>query len=156
LIRSSTKASIQRDLQMVGNNEEARPVLLDLEKYFNANELLEKKFDEAQIKNAQTELDTINQPSALLDKLKENLEYYQDYSNALKETIRKILVLDGREAVDDAARQKFNEIVTELGNFMYNYYDYGNYPYLSGIVLKILKQKKSDVNANITDLSNEL
>ncbi|GAP71383.1 hypothetical protein SAMD00024442_11_47 [Candidatus Symbiothrix dinenymphae] len=159
LIKSSTKLSVIRDIQLVGNNAEVKPILNNLSVYFNAEELLAKKFDVAAIKNAQTQLNQIKQKSALLDKLKENIEYYQDFNNALKETIGKLVNLDKRKVADgdtEIQKLKFNEIVTELTKYMYDYYDYGNYPYLSDIVLEIIKRKQPNADANISDLLKKL
>lgn len=159
LLHSSTKMSVQRDLQLVGNNVEVSTVLRDLEKYFSAKELLEKKFDAAQIKNAQNQLNQIQQKSVLLDKLKENIEYYQDFNNALKETTGKLVELDKRKIADgdtEIQKLKFNDIVLELTDYMYNYYDFSNYPYLSDIVLEIIKRKRPNADADITDLLRKL
>lgn len=161
LIKSSTKLSVERDRQLVGNNGEVKPILNDLSVYFNAEEWLAKKFDAAAIKNTLTQLNQIKQKSALLDKLKDNLEYYQDFNNALKETIGNLVNLDKRkEAGDDAEIQKLKlqEIATifEVNKYIYNYYDYANYPHLSNIVLEIIKRKQSNADADITDLLQKL
>lgn len=159
LIKYSSKLSVQRDLQLVGNNAEIKPILFDLEKFFLAIELLAQKFDAAQIKNAQILLNQIKQQSALLEKIKENLEYYKDFNGELKKTIEKLIDLDKRKvASNDAVIQKlkFNDIVSELTNYMYNYFEYGNYPYLSDIVLEIIKRKKLNPDADISDLLKKL
>jgi len=155
MILSSTKLSVQRDIQLVATNSEIKPILSDLERYFNAEELLAKKIDAVQIKNAQFQLTQIKQQSVLLDKLKENIDYYEDFNNALKKTIEKLVELDrGKIAEGDALIQKmkFNEIVFELSNYVYDYYEYSNYPYLSDIVTEIIKRKKRNADADITDL----
>jgi septal ring factor EnvC (AmiA/AmiB activator) len=158
LIRSSTKLSVQHDMLLAGNNEEVKPALSDLVSYFNAEELLATKFDAAKIQNAQTQLSQINRQSALLDKLKENIEYYKDFNDELKKTVEKLIDLDSRKSASETElqKQKFNDIVIELSGYMYDYYDYGNYPYLSGIVLEIIKRKKPDADADITDLLKKL
>jgi hypothetical protein len=63
LIKSSTKESVVRDMQLVGNDQEVKPVLNDVQIYFNAEELLTEKFDAVQIKNAQTQLSQIKRQS---------------------------------------------------------------------------------------------
>ena len=159
LIKSSTKLSLQRDMQLIGNNTEVKQILNDLSLYFNAEELLAKKFDAAAVKDIQTQLNQIEQNSTLLDKLKDKIEYYQDFNNALKETINKLINLDKqKEASGDSEIQKlkFQEILSELSNYMYNYYDYSNYPYLSDIVLEIIKRKQPDADADIKDLLSRL
>ncbi len=155
VIKSSTKLSVQRDMQLVNNEPDIKLILNDLSVYFNAEELLAKKINISAINNVKTQLNQIKQKSALLDKLKDNIEYYQDFNNALKGTIDKLVNLDIRkEAGGDAEIQKlkFNEIVTELTKYMYDYYDYANYPYLSDIMLEIIKRKQPNADADITDL----
>jgi hypothetical protein len=159
LIKSSTKLSIiECDMQLV-DKAEVKQILEDLLVYFNTEELLTKKFDAAIIKNAQTQLNQIKQKSGLLDKLKDNIEYYQDFNNALKETIGKLVDLDKRKkaGVDaEIQKMKFAEIVTELTKYMYDYYDYGNYPYLYDIMLEIIKRKRADADMDISDLLRQL
>jgi len=161
LINASTKLSVQRDMQLIGNNEEVYLILSDLEKYFNAEELLARKWDAAQISAVQTQLEQINQQSALLDQLKYNIKYHKDYHEALKKTIEKLVAFDGplgTKADDDATIQelKFKDILFELADYMYNYYEYGNYPYLSNIVLEIIRRKWIDADADIMDLLKKL
>ena len=131
----------------------------DLLIYFNAEELLNKKFDAIQIKNAQVLLSQIKRESKLLDALKENVTYYQDFNTAFKETIGKLINLDKRKSADgdsEIQKLKFNEIVTELTDYMYNYYDYAKYPYLSDIMLEIIKRKRQKADMNILDLLSKL
>jgi len=163
LIKTSTKLSVQHDLLLFNEHTELKPLLSELEKYFNAKELLEKKFDATQTNNILTELNEINQQSTLLDKLKEDLKYYKDFNDALKKTVENILIFDGdgpggKKAGDDARIQelKLKDILYELANYMFNYYDFVNYPYLSDIVLEIIKRKQPDADADIKDLSIRL
>jgi hypothetical protein len=160
LIKSSTKLSVQRDIPLVGNNEEMRVILPDLEKYFTAKELLAKKFDAAKIKDAQAQLSQIQQQSELLDKLKEHIENYQTFNDGLKETIEKIIDLDKRESVtgEEVQKQKFNKILAEISSYIFNYgFNFMDYPYLSDdIILEIIKRKQPNADANITDILNKL
>ncbi len=155
LILSSTKHSISRDLSLVSNKHEVLLVLKDLQTYFIVQELLSQKFDAGQIKKAQTQLSQIKRQSKLLDALKEDIEDYQDFNFALKETISKLIILDERKLADrdsEIQKLKFNDIVTILADYIYNYYDYGKYTYLSDIVLEIIKRKKPNADQDITDL----
>lgn len=159
LIQSSTKESVTREMEIVINNPEVKPVLNDLLIYFNAKELLSLKFDVVQIKKAQTQLSQIKRQSKLLDTLKEDIEFYQDFNSALKETIIKLVNLDkSKSAAGDAEIQKlkFNEIVTILTDYIYNYYDYDNYPYLSFIVIEIVKRKQPNADADVSDLLKKI
>lgn len=155
LIKTTTKLSVQRDMQFVKNNDTVKLVLSDLETYFIAEELLAKKIDAVQIKNMQIQLGQIKQQSILLDKLKENIEYYKNYNEELKKAINNLVDLDKRKVAGsdtEIRNMKFQNILSELANYMYNYYDYANYPYLSGIVLEIIVRKKPNADANISDL----
>jgi acyl carrier protein phosphodiesterase len=157
LIKSSTKESVLRDMQLVDNNAEVKPILDDLLIYFDATELLAKKFNDAQIKNIQTKLNQITQKSVLLDKLKENVESYQDFYTEFKATIGKIVALDIEkpETIDESKTKKSEKIIIILTKYMYDYYDYGNYHYLSEIILEIIKRKR-DADADIKELFNNL
>lgn len=156
IIKSSSKESVARDMQLVGNNLEVKSVLNDLQIYFNAQELLSEKFVAVQIKNAQTKLSQIKRQSKLIETLKGDVEFYQDFNTALKETINKIHELDKQKSADgdsEIQKLKFNEIVTILTDYIYNYYDYAKYPYLSVIVIEIIKRKHPpNADADITDL----
>lgn len=155
LIKYSTKESVARDMQLVGNNQEVKSVLNDLQTYFNAMELLSVKFDTAQIKNAYMKLSQIKRQSKLLGELKDNIETYRDYNTDLKEAISKLINLDSlNSALDNAEAQKlkFNSVLFILSDYFYNYYDYPKYSYLSVIVLEIIKRKKPNPDAEITDL----
>jgi len=155
LIKSITKESVARDMQLVGNNPELKPVLNDLQIYFNALELLSEKFDSVQNKNAQMQLRQIKRQSKLLNALKDYVGSYQNYNTALKETIIKLDSLDNRKSANSdfiIQKLKFNEIVTILTDYIYNYYDYAKYPYLSDIMLEIIKRKQLNADDDVTNL----
>jgi len=157
LIKSSTKESVRRDMQLIGDEKEVQEiqVLKDLYVYFNVEESLAKKYDAAQNKTLSRQLEQVKQQSMLLNKLKEDVEFYEDYNNAFKVTIGEIVSLDSRKSADsdsEIQKMKFNEIVGILSDYMYNYYEYGNYPYLSDIVLEIINRKRFDADADIKDL----
>ncbi len=155
LIKSSTKESVARDMQLVVNNSEVTSVLYDLHNYFNALELLSEKYNVDPIKNAQAQLSQIKPKSKLLDVLKVDVESYQDFNTELKKTINKLIELDKHKSAggdSEIQKLKFNDIVTILTDYMYNYYDYVKYPYLSAIMYEIVKRKKPNADADITDL----
>lgn len=159
IIKSSGKESAARDMQLIGNNPEVEPVLNDLLDYFNALELLSQTYDGVRIKNAQTQLSQIKRHSELLGLLKEDIKFYQDFNNALKETISKLVDLDNRKSAgsdSEIQELKLNEIVTILTDYMYNYYDYDRYQYLYDIVLEIIKRKRLDADADVSDLLRKL
>jgi len=161
LIVSSTKQSVQNDLQLIGNNSEIQPIISDLRSYFEAKELLGKKFDASQINNALTILKSINRESSTLEKLKKTVGDYQMVNDALKETIGKIITLDQKESVsgmdDETQKLKLNKILSELSLFIFNYdFNSEDYPYLSNIIFEIIKRKQPNPDADISDLINNL
>jgi hypothetical protein len=159
LISSSTKKSIARDIKLVVNNPELMQILKDLQIYFNIRELLSEKFDDVQIERAQDQLEEINRQSNLLDALNEDAEFYKDFNQALEKTISELVELDEKVVVDgdyNIQKIKFADIVTILTDYLYNYSDYTRYPYLSDIVLEIVKRKQPNADADIKDLLNKL
>lgn len=159
LILTSTRLSVQRDIELFNKIPEVMQILSDLEKYFAAKELLAKRFNAARIEKSQTELNQIKHQSTLLDKLKEDIEYYKDYNDELKRTIGNLIEFDKQKNTGgdrEIQKKKFDEIISELSNYMYNYYEYGNYPYLSDIILEIIKRKQSNADASIADLLEKL
>ena len=159
LIQSSTLESIGRDLQLVGNNPEVNLILNDLQIYFSALELISQKYDAVNIKSAQTQLNLIKQQSKLLDVLKVNVEYYEVFNTDLKKTIENIVDLDKIKTAagsPEIQKLKFNEVLSILTDYMYNYYDYAKYPYLSEIMLEIIKRKQPNADSSIIDLLQRL
>ncbi len=161
LLKSSTRESVYRDLQLVDDSTELKSILQDLEKYFNARELLEQKFDVIQIKNAQNQLNQIKQKSELLDKLKETVSNYQIFNSGLEEMISNIIALDNKEEVDgmsvEIKQMKLNKILSKISPYIFNYdFNLSDYPYLSDIILEIIKRKQPDPDAKLTDLLKKL
>lgn len=155
LIKTSTKLSVQRDIQLVGNNEGVRFVLLELERYFKTEDLVSSRFNADEVKQGLVQLGKNSQQSDLQDKLKENLKFYSDYNDELIKTINKLIELDAQKiAGDDAKIQKlkFEDILRELTDYMYNYYEFNNYKYLSDILFEVIKRKRQNADANISDL----
>ncbi|MDR2384610.1 MAG: hypothetical protein LBD80_02945 [Tannerella sp.] len=161
LVKSSSKQSVPRDLRLIGDNTFIRQTLTDLEKYFNAKELLSKKYDDFSIPIAQKELGQIKQNYSALEKLKLTIDNYQTFNDGLKETVAKRMDLDSREQTEempvDIQKLKFNKILAELSSYIFNYdFNFMDYPYLSDIVLEIIKRKQPNVDADISDLFNKL
>lgn len=159
LIKSSTKESVARDYKILNNDIEVKSILNDLQIYYDGLNLLKEKFNLSQIKSTQSLLKQIKRPSKLLDTLKDNIEYYQNFNNSLKETISKLIDLDKHKKGDDISESikfKKDEMSGILINYMFNYYDYYKYPYLFEIVLEIIKRKIQKVDDPITDLLQKL
>jgi len=161
LLGSSNKITVQRDRRLAGNNADVSAVLSNLEVCFEAEELFSKRFNATEISAVQEKLKRV-QPkprAAMLESLKSKLKDYKDFNDELKKAVAKVIDLDKRSSVaggSSAQREKSKDILFILGDYMYNYYDYVNYPYLSNIVLEIIKRKYQDANAPVADLLEKL
>jgi myosin heavy subunit len=161
LIELSTQLSVIRDEESLGVNSEVKPILEDLMKYFDAKNIFEHKYEPSKMKYAQEKLKTINQKSESIENINELVENYQTINEGLKEMIERIIALDNRESVIDLSKevrnQKLNKIMTEISAFIFDYdFNFSDYPYLSEVVLEILKRKQPNPDADISDLLKKL
>ncbi len=158
LISSSTQKSINRDLELVGNNQVAKKKLEDLKIYFTALQVLDEKYNEQKVRNAQGQISNITQ-SALVENLKDKLEKYKLCNDALQSTIATIIELDHEFIAnnDDTQKIKLRDILFELAGYFRNYrFNFLDYPYLSEIVLEIMKVKQLDANSDLSPFLNKL
>ena len=161
LVKSSTPFSIQSHLSLVGSDAGVKPVLDDLNRYFNAQELLSRKYDAGTISNAQRQLNQIKRESKLVGDLKDNLSKYKEFNDPLKRTVAKIVNEIDKPAnmagsADTAKRGKFSDIMKELNEYIYNNPSYVNYPHLSRIVFDIMQRKSLNPDESIRDLLQKL
>ena len=159
LIMSSTKLSVERDLLIIGSNQEARQKLKELQQYFTAQNILREKYNEQKLIVQRNMLNSIMQKSDLLVKLKADLDDYKIFTEGLKKTLDKILEIDQGETANNEQIQKMklNKILSELSLYIFNYnFNLYDYPYLSNILLEIIKRKQPDANAEISDLLEKL
>ena len=161
LLKSSTKQSVVQDLRLCQSLPEINLILSDIQIYFNAKELLDSKLDAAQIKSQQIQLSQIKRESVELGKLKEILSNYQTFNDGLKETVERIIALDKKEAVsgmsNEIQKKKFDKILAELSSYIFNYdFIFSDYPYLSNILLDLIKRKQPNADADISDLLEKM
>jgi hypothetical protein len=161
LLQSSSEQSIRNDRKIIGNTSDIDPLLSDLKKCLSARKLLESKFDEAKFKYTQIQLNQIKRESESLSSLINTIENYQTYNEGLKGAIAEIIGLDGRESVigmpKEIQNEKFNKIIVEISDYIFNYeFNFLDYPYLSDVVLEIIKRKAPNPDADISDLAQKL
>ena len=156
LIGASNKFSIERDLQLIGENNDLKQIFIDLNKYFEAILLLDQPFDTEKIKKAQNELLTIKQQSVFLDKLKDQIENYQLIDKGFKDCIIKINSIDKNiTAKNDEfiKKDKLNKILTEVSKYIFDYdFNFSDYPYLSNILFQVIKIKFPNSDQDISKL----
>jgi hypothetical protein len=159
LISFSNKLSIKRDMELIGGNNEMNQTFIDLAKYFEAKSLFDSHFDTEKTKKAQTELNTIKQPSALLDKLKTQIENYQLIDKGFRDCLIKINTIDKKETAGNdefIKKQKLSKILTEVSDYIFNYdFNFPDYPYLSNILSQVINIKFPNPDQDISKLINK-
>ena len=92
-------------------------------------------------------------------KLIDKLSKYKLCSEGLKTTIDKILEIDKKFVANDDYTQKtkLNDVLAEIAWYFRNYrFNFIDYPYLSEVVLEIIKLKQKDANTDIAILKEKL
>ena len=158
LIKNSTLKTVERDISIIGVKTEVQEKLLNLQKYFNSEQVLSDKFNEQKVVTAKNELTSIEQTELVL-KLTDKLSKYKLSNDGLKTTIEKILEIDKQFVANDEYTQKtkLNDVLNELAWYFRNYrFNFTDYPYLTEIVLEIIKLKQKDANTDIANLKDKL
>jgi hypothetical protein len=158
LVKSSTKQFVERDLLLVGNDEKVKKKLQDLHKYFVAEQTLTERYNEQRVKNAQSQIASIEEKSGEVKNLNDKLGDYKLCNDALKTTIKDILKIDELKANSDNTQiAKQLDILSKLSWYFRNYrFNFIDYPYLSKVILEIMELKQKDVNADIKHLLDKL
>lgn len=160
LIKSSTLYTVQRDLQIVkvGNNNEVQQKLLNLEQYFLANQVLSETYNEQKVTTAKARTSNLEQ-TEYVKNLTKLLNEYELYNTGLQNTINEIILIDSQMiANDDYSKEKKQQnILYKLSWYFRNYlFRFTDYPYLSDIILEIMKEKQRDANTDISRFLDKL
>jgi hypothetical protein len=158
LITSSSIKIVERDFPIVGNKVEFEKKLRDLKKYFIAEQVLHEKFNEQNVSNAITIIGNIDKTESVRN-LDERLKKYKLYLDGLNKALSKILEIDKKFiGVDNKSIEvKTKNILFELSYYFRNYrFNFKDYPYLTEIILDIIKLKQEDPNADIKYLIDKL
>jgi septal ring factor EnvC (AmiA/AmiB activator) len=158
LIKSSTKHSVERDLPFVVDNT-IKKKMHDLQKYFAAKHVLSEQYNEQKVKDAQKNTENLEQ-TELVKNLIDKLEKYKMCNDGLESVIKKICEIDKTFTANDTYTQdtKNTDILSILLRYFYDYHSFSliDYPYLSDIILEIIKRKQNDANRDISDLLSKL
>jgi len=158
LIKLLTKQIVERDLLLVGDNETAKKKIQSLQKYFISKQVLEERYNEKKVETAQNQLKDIEQ-SAFVKDLADKLGDYKLCNDGLKTTVNNILKIDKEFSSNDDYTQKtkLQDILFEISWYFRNYrFNFEDYPYLSSVVLEIMKLKQKDANTDIKYLLDRL
>lgn len=158
LIINTNIKSVERDMSIVGDKTVVQQKLLSLQKYYNSEQVLNEKYSEQRVENALTQLKSIEQTELVL-KLIDKLSKYKLCNDGLKTTIDKILEIDKKFVANDEYTQKtkLNDVLAEIAWYFRNYrFNFIDYPYLSEVVLEIIKLKQNDANTDIAILKEKL
>ena len=150
LIINTNIKSVDRDMSIVGDKTVVYQKLVSLQKYYNSELVLNEKYNEQRVENALTQLKSIEQTE---------LSKYKLCSEGLKTTIDKILEIDKKFVANDDYTQKtkLNDVLAEIAWYFRNYrFNFIDYPYLSEVVLEIIKLKQKDANTDIAILKEKL
>jgi hypothetical protein len=161
LIKSTTKQSVVQDLMLFQNQTEITQILSELQIYFISKELIDAKLDITQIQIQEKQLSQNKKKSAELEKIRKIISSYQLFNDGLKQTLGKIIALDEKEVVSEMSKEiqkkKFDKILAELSSYIFNYdFNFSDYPYLSDIILELIKRKQPNADAEISDLLKKL
>jgi hypothetical protein len=158
LIIFSTLESVERDLSIVGFNNELREKLIHLQKYLSSKKVLSEKYNKQKATFAQEQLSGLDQ-AELVKNLSDKINKYEIVNDGLKKAIENIIELQSQIIGNDeyAKEVKIKSILYELSLYFHHYrFNFIDYPYLSDIVLEIMKQKQRDANTDISYILNEL
>lgn len=159
LIVSSSKNSVQRDILITEDND-IKQTLNDLIIFFEAKEILEKRYNDEQLKNTQLQLNKLKQQSEIVLKLNDNIESYITLNSGLADCLVKIDEIDKKETVGsdkDLKKMKYKKILSEISTYIFEYdFNFVDYPYLSDIISQLIKLKRTNPDADINDLIKKL
>lgn len=158
LLKIHSKASINRDLEILGDKTEVQPKIEQLQVYFDAEELLRVKLNLDNINAAKNKLSKLEQAEQVIG-LAKRLEYYSLKNEGLQNVIDKIILNDKKfNAIEKGEHNdKLKDIALFLMQF-YSYYEFNisEYPYLAEIIIEINNLKQKDSNTDIKALKDKL
>jgi seryl-tRNA synthetase len=160
LIACTNLYTVRRDLEILsGDKTNSNVKLQELQHYFLACAALERKYSDNSVQTAITHLENIKSSSEQVKKLRENLEVYQDYNNALLQTFQEISKLDSQvsAAKDRNSREyKINKINLEMVKYMYDYSSFTNFSYLQKCVNEVIHLKNDNPDADLNGMIKKL
>lgn len=155
LILISSKASVDRDSNLLIKNQELKQTFKDLKNYFEAKALLSYAYDAAKVQTALNNLNSINHTSASLDKLKSLLTSYKKKFEGLKDCFERILSLNKNvnDLNDEIRSDKIKDINYEISTYIFDFdINFNDYPYISIVINNAIVTKHGNTDVNISNL----
>ena len=122
-------------------------------------QVLSEQYNEDKVKSAKTQTDSLEQ-TELVKYLTDKLVKYKLCNDGLKDMIKEICEKDRTFIANDPYSQdtKKADVSSIISRYFYDYpsFSFADYPYLSDIVLEIMKRKQKDANTKILDLPEKL
>ena len=155
LILISSKASVDRDSNLLFKNQELKQTFKDLKNYFEAKALLSSAYDAAKVQTALNNLNSINHTSASLDKLKLLLTSYKTKYKGLEDCFERILSLNKNvnDLSDEIRSDKIKDINYEISTYIFGFdINFNDYPYISEVINNAIVTKHGNTDVNISNL----
>lgn len=155
LILISNKASVDRDSNLLFENQELKQTFKDLKNYFEAKALLSYAYDATKVQTALNNLNSINHTSASLDKLKLLLTSYNTKYKGLKDCFERILSLNKNvnDLSDEIRSDKIKDINYEISTYIFDFdINFNDYPYISEVINNAIVTKYGNTDVNISNL----
>ena len=155
LILNSSKASVDRDSNLLFNNQELKQTFKDLKNYFEAKSLLSYAYDAAKVQSALNNLNSINHTSPSLDKLMSLLTSYKTKYKGLKDCFERILSHNKKvnDLSDEIRSDKIKDIVYEISSYIFDFdINFNHYPYISEVINNAIVTKYGNTDVNISNL----
>ena len=155
LILISSKASVDRDSNLLIKNQELKQTFKDLKNYFEAKALLSYAYDAAKAQTALNNLNSINHTSASLDKLKLLLTSYKTKYKGLEDCFERILSLNKNvnDLSDEIRSDKIKDINYEISTYIFDFdINFNDYPYISIVINNAIVTKHGNTDVNISNL----
>lgn len=156
VIAMSTKGSIERDLKLIDSKSSVYGKIQQASIYFQARELLSKKYNRTLVIEAQTKLKTVK-GSKKVEEVVSLLDDYELINDGLFSAIDKINAIDAKESVkgmgENVQAKKYAKIFGVLSEYVFGYgLKAENYPYIYDIWFQILNKKQSNPDSSVKDL----
>lgn len=158
LIVSSSLEAVRRDINMIGDDTEAKAILCDLEKYYQSESVISKKYSKYDVDNALKKLGLITRDSKKVIELKDLLQNYEMRNEGLGILFNELVDIDANEIANNEStdKKKRGRINDKIMRYMYDYeFTLNDYPYISNIILEIINRKQADSNASLEDLNGK-